>query len=115
MFLRLLRKTSNIASKLENQKLVSLQKFFCDDTHFFDHNGLEEISEDCDSKSHLIDESAQKVVDKMIIENPEIGRLKKIVELEYEVMKQTGEQIPNIIRPRDWEEILKLHTENDRK
>ncbi|XP_014230591.1 mitochondrial ribonuclease P protein 1 homolog [Trichogramma pretiosum] len=86
-------------------------------THFdeeFEHEDEDELPEGL-QKKHWIDSKAQKEVDKMLATKPEIAKLKKVIELEWEVMKQDGECVPSALRPRDWEEVLKLPSRNKRR
>lgn len=66
-------------------------------------------------RKQFIEEEAQKEIQRLMEENPELERLQKIYELEIDVMRHDGERVPNRVRPRDWVELLKLPNRSARK
>ena len=70
---------------------------------------------DATARTQWLDEKAQKEINEMIVKNPEIARVKKILEMEFEVLKQDGKEVPNELRPRDWLELLNLSSKFKRR
>ncbi|XP_043269611.1 mitochondrial ribonuclease P protein 1 homolog [Venturia canescens] len=78
----------------------------------------------CDNKSTgtefdvptlmMPDEEAEKWLEEFL-KVPENERIRKIVELEIEVLRQSGEKVPDTLKPRHWCEMLKLQNRHRRK
>lgn len=73
------------------------------------------LPKDPQSRKNYIEETAEKEIKKLMEENPELEKLRKIYELEIDVMRHDGERVPNHLRPRDWLELLKLPNQTGRK
>lgn len=61
-----------------------------------------------------VDAEAEKEIAELITD-PEKAKLKKILELELEVMQGNCDKIPSRLRPRDWLELLKSTNQRQRR
>lgn len=66
-------------------------------------------------RKEYIEKEAEREVQKLMEENPELKKIKDIYELEINVMRQDGQRVPSYLRPRDWAELLKLRSSKARK
>ena len=66
-------------------------------------------------RKEIIDQRAQDKLDDLIKSNPEVLETIKIIELEVEVLRQDGQMVPSVLRPRDMVELIKLTTRGQRR
>jgi hypothetical protein len=75
---------------------------------------FDKLSRDPNERKKQIDVSAQKKID-IILEDPNFIQKKKIIEMEIISWKDEGLEVPSILRPRDWIDIIKLNSRYQRK
>lgn len=133
MYSRVLRTVLNVSTKLKNQKIYKnailslpaaslivqklLPSYHTTVRHFSDDHDKDDtvICKDGSERKNQIDERAQAKLDAMIAEKPELEKFIKILELEMNVQKQNGENIPSNLRPRDWLELVQLQSITKRR
>ncbi|OXU26924.1 hypothetical protein TSAR_005571 [Trichomalopsis sarcophagae] len=133
MYSRVLRTVLNVSTKLKNQKIYKnaglslpaatliaqkvLPTYGTTVQHFSDDRIKDNLllAKDGSKRKNQIDERAQAKLNDMIAEKPELEKLMKILELEIDVLRQNGENVPSSLRPRDWLELVQLSNISKRK
>ena len=99
----------------------NITKRYCSVSNY---NSDEELNEESDEENGFnpsvevqkkIQQDAQAKLDDMLAKNPELNKFYKLIELEIEVMRQSGNNIPEYIRPTDWLHLLESKSQNSRR
>ena len=62
-----------------------------------------------------IQQEAQERLDDLLEKDAELNKLYKILELENDVLRQSGLKVPDTIKPTDWLHLIKIKSQNSRK
>lgn len=96
------------------QKIISINVNLFE-RHFCSNSDIPFIPKDGQKRKEFIEEQAEKEISKLVEENPELEKLRKIYELEIDVMRHDGHRVPSQLRSRDWLELLKLPKQSARR
>ncbi|XP_058802048.1 mitochondrial ribonuclease P protein 1 homolog [Phymastichus coffea] len=66
-------------------------------------------------RKNYFNEKDQEQLDAILKDNPEMQKLKKIIELELIVLQQDGERVPTKLDPQQWCEVLGLRSNSQRR
>ncbi|XP_014206105.1 mitochondrial ribonuclease P protein 1 homolog [Copidosoma floridanum] len=86
--------------------------------HISAHHDIEEklyIPRDQKERKNHFNDEAQKKIDAMVQENPELTKFMEVVKLEIELLRQNGVNVPLVLKPAHWLEILSKHSKKTRE
>lgn len=69
----------------------------------------------CTTVQKITKDEAATAKLKELFQDPAMEKQYKILELEIEVMRQSGDNVPENVKPRHWLELLQLETRNKRR
>lgn len=62
-----------------------------------------------------IQQEAQERLEDLLTNDPDLNKFYKILELEIEVLRQSGSKVPSTIKATDWLHLIKTKTQSSRR